>query len=473
MTGHRTLSLCFPLLLSGCAGWSPVAVTPLPEPALVEQWQQAASSGVEVSAGPQPWLQRFADPELDELVAVALRANPLLTQARARLREGEAQAQVVGAPSQLQLDAGLQAGRTRRNTISSNSFTADLSLSWEPDLWGRLSAAAQAAVVDRAALREELRDAQLSLAANLAKAWFAAAEAEQQRRLSQQLVDNLSQSLQVLEEGYQRGIVAALDIHLARANLASEQGRLAERQRALSDRVRALELLLGRYPARELTIPSQLPPLPGAVPLGLPSELLTRRPDIRAASARLQSAELRQRAAHKDRFPRFSLTASLGGSSSELGRLLNQQNLFWTLFGNLSQPLLDGGRLQGLELQAAARWEQAQAQYVDTLLQAFAEVEGALEQERALSQLNASLTVSVEESDLAEALAFEQYRQGLVDIVTVLEAQRRAFSARSTHIEARNRQLQNRIDLYLALGGDFAATAPTESRHGNNDHDQS
>lgn len=463
-----------PLLLTGCAGWQPLPLTPLPVTPPAALWQQLSTDPArDLTAEPPPWLQSFADPALEGLVAEALEANPLLQAAVARLREGEAQAQVAGAPRQLQLDAALQAGRARRNGQTGTSFGAELGVGWEADLWGRLSDAAQAAVVDRDALAQELRDAHLSLAANVAKGWFAAVEARQQQTLSEQLVSNLGQSLQVLEEGYRRGIVAALDIHLARANLASEQSRLAERRRTLGDRLRALELLLGRYPVRALAAPAQLPDLPATVPVGLPSQLLTRRPDIRAAAARLRSAELRLSASHKDRFPRFSLSGSLGGSSAELGRLLDHQNLVWSLFGNLTQPLLDGGRLAGLELQAAARWEQTQAGYVDTLLRAFAEVEGALEQERELRQVNASLALSVQESDLAEALAYEQYRQGLVDIVTALESQRRAFTARSSYIAARNQQLQNRIDLYLALGGDFAAAAsPIQTDMRSND-DQS
>ena len=490
----RIVILTLALLLTGCGGWAPVAVAPLPLPPLAEQWQQTASSATGSAASTpaavatpteyptdsatendpdQPWLASFADVTLDALVAEALAANATLAEAQARLREGEGAAQVAGAPRQLQLDAALQAGRARRNSQTANSFSAEFGLSWEADLWGRLSAAAQAAVIDRDALALELRAAQLSLAANVAKAWFAAVEGRQQQGLSEQLVSNLSQSLQVLEEGYRNGLVAALDIHLARANLATERSRLADRRRTLGDQLRALQLLLGRYPSRALMVPAQLPRLPAAVPAGLPSQLLTRRPDIRAAAARLESAERRQHASHQDRFPRFSLSASLGGSSDELSNLLSQQNLFWSLFGNLAQPLLDGGRLEGLERQAAARLEQAQARYVDSLLSAFAEVEGALEQERELQHLTQALELSVQESDLAEALAYEQYRQGLVDIVTALESQRRAFTARSSYIAARNQQLQNRIDLYLALGGDFAAAAsPIQTDMRSND-DQS
>ncbi|WP_210396227.1 efflux transporter outer membrane subunit [Motiliproteus sediminis] len=462
----RRLLITSLLLLGGCSVWAPVEVAPESPLPGAPAWQQPhIADAMEPVA--EPWLQHFADSRLEALVSEALASNPTLRVAEFQLRESRFAADVAGAAEQPSLDANFQGGRARRAGTSSDSFSAGLNAAWELDLWQRLSRAAQAAVTDRDALAADLRAARLSLAANVAKGWFLAVEARQQQQLSERLVANLEQSLEVLESGYRAGLVAALDIHLARANLATERSRLADRRSAVGDRLRELETLLGRYPGRALVVDAQLPPLPPAVPVGLPSQLLARRADIRAAELRLVAAGLRQDAAHADRFPRISLTGSLGGSSDELGQLLSGDSLVWSLFGNLAQPLFDGGRLEALEGQAASRFEQAQERYRATLLQAFSEVEGALEQESELRNLVASLALGVAESDLAEQLAYEQYRRGLVDIVTVLEAQRRAFNARSAYIAARNRQLQTRINLHLALGGDFAA-APSQQT-GNTD----
>ncbi len=138
-----------------------------------------------------------------------------------------------------------------------------------------------------------------------------------------------------------------------------------------------------------------------------------------------------------------------------MDKLLRGDSLVWSLLGGVAQPLLEGGRLEALEARSLAQAQQREASYRDTVLRAFSEVEEALQQEQQLLRFVTALEVSVTESDLAEVLAAEQYRSGLVEYITLLEAQRRAFDARSTFIQGRNQQLQNRIDLYLALGGDF------------------
>jgi multidrug efflux system outer membrane protein len=450
------------LLLSGCVSLG--SLTPgaspareLPVSGAPDQWQMAGGTLRRVDAEPSPqrWLQLLNDPLLEQLVDEALEANPSLQRVRALLAEGRAQAIIAGADQQPEISANAQAGRNRRGSQDSTSLSLGLNLGWQLDLWNKLSDSARAAEIDRQALLQDYQAARLSLAATISKNWFAAIESMQQLRLSQSLVEVLSARLEVLEEGYRSGLVAALDIHLARANLATEISRLATREQTLGTRVRALELLLGRYPANQQSVAATLPVLPEPIPAGLPSELLTRRFDIRAAQLRVESAWARLSRSHKDRFPSFSLTASLGSSSDQLDKLLRGDSLVWSLLGGVAQPLMNGGRLEAQEARALAQAQQREAGYRDTVLKAFAEVEEALQQEQQFQRLVGALEVSVSESDLAEVLAAEQYRSGLVEYTTLLEAQRRAFDARSGFIQARNQQLQNRMDLYLALGGDF------------------
>lgn len=447
------LATAIALLLTGCAGLQQAPERVLPEMLAPEQWQSAASGATRVL--PQSWLQRLDDPLLKHLVAESMKANPQLQRTKALVAEGDAQAIVAGAEQQPNLNASLQAGRSDSGVVISDQFSLGLNFGWELDLWNKLSDSARAAEIDRQALWRDYQSARLSLAANVTKGWFIGVEANQQLQLSQNLVRVLADRLEVLEEGYRAGIVAALDIHLARANLAGERSRVATRQQTLGRAVRNLELLLGRYPANRLTIADQLPVLPESIPAGLPSELLARRYDIRAAALRTESAWARLSRSHKDRFPSFSLTGSLGARSSEYDQLLQGSAVVWSLLAGVAQPLLDGNRLEALEAKSLAQAQQREAVYRDTVLQAFAEVEEALQQEQQLLRLVEQLELSVSESDQAEVLAAEQYRAGLVEYITLLESQRRAFDARSTYIQARNQQLQNRIDLYLALGGDF------------------
>ena len=159
--------------------------------------------------------------------------------------------------------------------------------------------------------------------------------------------------------------------------------------------------------------------------------------------------------AHKQRFPRISLLASSSDVSDELGSLLNGSALAWSLIGNLTQPLFNAGRLKALEEQARTRVIQAEKQYLDQLYKAFAEVENAISRDASL-KAQYQATLGAEENAVAAlTLSFEQYQRGIVTYTTVLESQRRAFDTQSTVIDLRNQLLQNRISLYLALGGDF------------------
>ncbi|MEH6625278.1 MAG: efflux transporter outer membrane subunit [Motiliproteus sp.] len=447
------------ILLGGCVFTS--AKKPLvdaPEVNTPENWQQLSNPA---DLSDQGWLQDFADASLKQLIAEAISHNPDLQSTRARLLAGLAEAEVAGADLKPQVDAELGASRSRRSSNGRHSISDNvdgrLAFSWELDLWNKLSDSQQGAALAAGALRQDLTAARLSLAANTAKAWFTGVEASIQLRLSEELVANLEKNLGVLEEGYGSGIIDALDIHLARANLAAEQGRLAVRKQAVGDSSRDLELLLGRYPAGQVNSATELPSLPAPVPAGLPSALLERRPDIRAAALRFDRSLALLSRAHKDRFPSLRLSGDVGINSDNLADFLKGNSLIWTALASLTQPLFDGGRLEALEKRTVAEAEEARAKYLSVVLQAFSEVESALQQEQQLLLEVAALNLASEQSDFAESLAFEQYLSGLVDYITVLEAQRRAFNARSTYLNSRNLLLQNRINLYLALGGDFMA----------------
>jgi NodT family efflux transporter outer membrane factor (OMF) lipoprotein len=199
-----------------------------------------------------------------------------------------------------------------------------------------------------------------------------------------------------------------------------------------------------------------LPDVEGAVPAGLPSELLERRPDLAAAERRLAATNMRVREAKSALFPRISLTASGGRTSSELEDLLSSQFNVWSLAGNLAQPLFQGGRLWANVQLNRARATEALEQYLQTVLQAFGEVETALAGERLLAEREATLRAATEQSIAARRLAEDRYRNGLEDFVTLLEAQRRALEAESQWITVRRMRIENRINLHLALGGGFS-----------------
>ena len=276
---------------------------------------------------------------------------------------------------------------------------------------------------------------------------------------SQRLI-NLEQNLEIIERGYRQGINAALDVYLTRDTVERERARVAEQRQRLREAIIGLQVFVARYPDGDLDIQIDLPVLDSPIPAGLPSELLTRRPDVQQAWLALLAADAGLAVAHKQRFPRIGLVASTSDVSEQLTDLLNGSTLAWSLLGNVAQPVFNAGRLAAAEAQARARVAQAEERYLDRLFVSFSEVENAISRQTSLADRYRALLESEKSAVAAYSLSFEQYQRGLVTYTTVLESQRRAFDAQTTVLDLRNQLLQNRIGLHLALGGAFAATAP-------------
>ena len=410
---------------------------------------------------PDGWLKDIPSSQLKALVKEAQRRNHDLKAAAARMRAARARSVIEGADRFPQISAEQDVSRTQTvDRQRSNDFSLGLNLSWEIDLWGRLRDSTNAAGRDARAAEADYRAARLSLAANTAKAWFNAVETELQLKLTRDTLTSFKSNLDVIQRAFDAGIDddggdIALDLRLARANVstAENQQALAGRNRDLA--ARSLETLLGRYPANTAKIGKELPSLRRKVPAGLPSELLLRRPDLIAAEQRLLAQGLRVSAAKKAFLPSFNLTARGGTSTSEFSDFLSADRLVGSIAAGLTQPIFEGKRLKGNVALSEADRDEALQIYAQATLEAFREVETTLAAERYLAAQETALVSAAKESDAAEELAVQQYGRGLVDIITVLDSQRRAFDAKRSLIAIRNERLQNRIDLYLALGGDF------------------
>lgn len=455
------------LVLAGCEALTPVRTNFEDSGVVVPQHWSSAADAARVQQG---WLEDFDDPTLGKLVGEAVATNYDLRSASARMQQARARARIVGAQLLPQVDVGVGASRADLSGSDGAGATVDrfdarVNASWEIDLWGRLANEKRAAARDADAAGADYRAARLSLAATVAQAWFDAVEAELQVKLAQDTVRNFRDNLEIVHEGFRAGLNSALDVRLERANLA---GAEAEREASLIVRdrsVRSMEVLLGRYPSGELAVATDLPVIETEVPAGLPAEILVRRPDVRSVALRLEASDERFSAARKNRLPGIALTATGGVSSGELGNLLDFDAIIWSLAADLAAPVFQGGRLQAERDLARAENEEVLADYAQVVLVAFREVETALTAERILASQEAALEVAARESVEAEALALERYRAGLVDIITWLEARRRAFNARSSLLAVSNSRLQNRIALYLALGGGFdAQAAPIATR---------
>lgn len=457
---------CLPVLVLLACASAPKVEYPALSLTPPDQWTANASAEPVADR----WWRDMGAARLDSLVALALAHNYDLKAAGARLAQAQAQARVAGAPLWPQLNASANGARRKQNFVglpipgrdpdqvlssTSTTFGVDLTASWEADLWGRLRAGAQAALADAGAAAADFRAARLSLAAQTARAYFAAVEAGRQVELAQATVENYRLSAEQIADRYRRGLRSSLDVRLGRSSLAAAEATLAQRRGQRDAARRQLELILGRYPSARVEVGGELPAVNGPIPAGLPAQLVGRRPDLVAAERRLAAADRRLAQARRALLPRISLTASTGRSSSALSSLLDGDFSVWSLVGNIAQPLLQGGRLRAGVDQAAAAAEHALFAYAQSALRAYGEVEAALNAEGLLASQERALATAAEEALAARTLAEERYARGLADLIALLESQRRAFDAQSRLLAIRRQRLDTRIDLHLALGGGF------------------
>jgi NodT family efflux transporter outer membrane factor (OMF) lipoprotein len=466
-------------LLPGCV--KPPART-TPEIAFEVPAEFTAGRG-ETSEPIAAWWSELGDPVLPGLIEQALAHNHDLVAAAARVERAAAEARIAGADLKPAVGVGLSASRQRQNFIGFPDFGAgalpevlsttferygvSVDTSWEADLWGRLRAGARASLAQWQAADAELRGARLSLAAQTARAWFAAQEAQQQILLAEESAASFLEVAGQVRARYEQGLRPPLDLRLAESNLSAAEALVARRRAQLDGALRQLQVLLGEYPDAHLfeEYPaSGLSELPPAVPVGLPATLVGRRPDVEAAERRVASAEQQWLAARRALYPRLTLTAGGGTATETLQDLLDGDFRVWSWVAGLTQPLFQGGRLRAGVDRAAAGGDEALAAFAGTLLRAYSEVETALAAETFLTRERLALESTAAHLTAAQRLAEDRYREGLGNYIVVLESQTRALNARSELLTARRRLLDNRVALHLALGGGFHdSTTPTEA----------
>lgn len=457
------LSLVLCGLVGGCQHIG-TENTPVEELAIdsPERWSEAGrGSDGRISSG---WVKTFRDSKMNSLVAEAMRGNRNLQIAAARLRQ--AHEDTVATRVQRLPSVGFRGNASRTRDENGPGVDAELrtstglglDASWELDLWGRLRNLDKAGQLDFAGARADFRAARLSLAANTAKAWFDLIAAEQQVRLAEQTRDSFVRNHRITERNYKAGdqTTSPLSVQLGRTNIASAERSLVRARLERDEAARSLEVLIGRYPDAEILAVADLPSLPREIPTGLPSDLLLRRPDVVAAIVALEASAERAKAARKNLLPSLNLNGGPGSSGSTLSRVLVDPEYFvWSIAGSLAQSVYDGGAPTAAARRALASNEVAVRTLADTALNAFREVESALAIGRSLAEQEVFLETETSQAKLAEEQAARDYSEGLVDIISLLEAQRRAASARTSLISIRAQRLRNRVDLHLALGGDF------------------
>lgn len=447
------LSLFFSLFLLSCSNTSEIDEK-LTSPSVPDNWQESNQA----LAVKNNWLAQLDNPQVQQLVSKALATNHQFAMQAYSLEIAEQQLIVSGSQLWPELDLAFRSGRNKDNqTVSyANSNSLNLNLSYEVDIWGKLSAADQVSNYNYLAQKATFEQYKQQLVVDVVTTWFSVIEAEKLLTLYQNRVKNSQQNLAIIEAGYNSGLTAALDVYLTRNDLNNELTRVSEQSTIKTKLVRKLERLIGEYPKGELLVNANLPLLTNDIPVGLPSELISRKPALKASWYQLLSQDAGLAYAHKQRFPSIILSGSIGDSTADISDLLSGSSLAWSLLGSVTAPIFNAGRLKANEEKTRLELRQGERKYLDTLYDAFSDVENAITTENSLKESYNTMLQAQENAKIASTLSFEQYQSGLVTYTTVLDAQKRSFEAQTTLIKIKNQLIANRINLHFSLGGDFS-----------------
>ena len=455
-------------LLGGCAVHPPPTgpeiqeqTGTLPGLGLDRAWRSGEAPAESVQ---DDWLASFADGQLDDLVAEAVAHNSDLRVAAVRVEQAAAYVRLAQAALRPQIGLfGTGGGNASGGDINSALQGAMLGFSWEPDLWGRLRYARNAAQEDQAAVTADFEFARQSIAASVAKSWFNATLAGLEQRRTEAMVAAAAGLVSFAEERRRVGAGDEQEVAAARAQQGNLEDSLLQLRLAQAQTLRALELLLGRYPAAELAARAELPELPGPVPAGLPLQGLERRPDIVAAERRVAAAFDRVGEAKAARLPRIVLNLSLSALASDVLELKPDFENPSAGFGaKLLAPIYQGGALVTQVEIRTLEQKAAVADYARMALRALGDVEQALAAAENLAARATMLERVVADNQRALDLASTLHRIGKGDQRAVRQQELALESSRLALLAVRNAQLAERVNLHLALGGSFEAPPEEE-----------
>lgn len=465
----RCLPLLVTLSLSACSFTPPLVKPEAPVPAV---FPMAPTERGLIQAANIGWRTMFPDARLQRLIAIALENNRDLRLAALNVEAVQAQYRIQRAAHLPGIDASGQATRQRtaangpgapsRSTVVTEHVGVGVGLSaFEIDLFGRVRSLSEAAFARYLATDEGRRTAQIALVGAVADAYLAERLAHEQQDLAERTLADWRQSLDLARLLRQAQQNSGLEVAQAEGQVATAEADLEARTRALAQAQNALRLLAGTDLPDDLPqgLPLDRQPVLTVLPAGLPSDLLTRRPDIRQAEQSMVAANADIGAARAAFFPRISLTASLGYASPAMGGLFDGQNRVWSFSPQIVQPLFEGGRLRAELRLAEVRKSSAVAEYERAIQTAFREVaDGLAGQQTFGRQIAAQLRV-VDSAERRAELSHLRYRAGVEGRLELLDAQRQLYAARQTLLDLRRDVFGSAVGLYKALGGGLVEEA--------------
>lgn len=463
--GLPSLAFLGGIVLAGCASSKPVSpdVAKVTAPAV---WQNAPAGGVSSGvAAPAKWWQVFGDPTLDTLIDAALQSSPDVGTALAKVNEARASYGVTRSSLLPNINGSVNdAGTRTRNRPTGNvtrteTATAGFDATWEVDLFGRQLMAAKAAKADLAQMEEASRDAQITLAAEVASTYVALRAAENELAVVREMVRTLQETYDLSSWKEKAGAGSALDVQSALANLEQTRAQLPVFQQAIVEARNKLALLSGKTPGALdglLSRAAPVPQAPSSFAVGIPADTLRQRPDVRAAAHALEAAMARSSAARRQRFPALTLSGSIGVEALRASKLTDPGSVVSNLAAGLTAPIFSGGNItQTIKLQEA-RENEALIAYQKALLTALSDVENALSSVQRGAESLDSIGKAEVAADASAKLARLRYEAGDLDFYTYLDTQRTQLNLQENKVEKTAGLTTAYITLYKALGGGWA-----------------
>jgi multidrug efflux system outer membrane protein len=421
-----------------------------------------------VSFADAPWWEVFQDPILKELIADALHNNYDVAIAAARVQEARAafvatrsdlfpSLEYWGGLGRSNMTPGLLGFPGVRAPTTSNFYFATVAMSWELDFWGRIRRSTEAALANLLAIEDGRRGVWLTLVSDLAQAYFELLALDVQLQIARNSTAAYQGTYDLFLDRFNLGVASKLETSRALGALGGAQATIPQLESDIVARENQISILLGKAPGPiSRGRPMYAQPVTPAVPAGLPSTLLERRPDLRQAEQQLVAANARIGVAKAEFFPKFSLTPLVGTASPEF--TTSGAQTIWAAAGMLTGPLFNAGRTLGNYRASIAQSEQARLQYQQAVLTALREVSDALTALGKLSEAETGQSTAVTGLEDAVVHATDRYRQGLASYYEVLEAQQQLYPAQSTLAQIRGNRLLAYVQLYKALGGGWRLT---------------
>ena len=461
-------SLLAAAVLSGCA-LAPTYERPAtPQPAAFKELQGWAPAAPADALDRGPWWTLFNDPVLDGLVGQVEVSNQNVaaavaaySQARALVAQQRASlfptVTLTGGANRNGSGGGSGSNDNNGNGRTSNSFRLNIGSSWEPDVWGRLRAGISAAQANAQASAADLASARLSAQGELAADYFSLRSVDAQRALLATTIEGYQRVLKITQNRFDVGIVPHSDVYQAQTQLASAQSDDLTLARQRAQLEHAIAVLVGKAPADFALAPAPWNVTVPDVPVGVPSTLLERRPDIAASERAVAAANAQIGLVRAAYFPQIGLTASYGPSASAIGDLFKASSMAWALGLSATETIFNGGANRAAVQGADAAREQAVARYRQTVLDAFADVEDQLNATRVLAQQQELQRQASAAADKVEEQVLNRYKAGQVSYSEVVQAQVTALNARRALVQTQGNRQTTAVALIQSLGGGWHA----------------